>query len=131
MTMALLLAALLPACGRGDDPSVAEEAAAAAARGVDQAKQERTLGRLEALRGALERYRIDHGSYPAGGSLDAIGPALSPLYLPRLESLDAWGNPMSYAATDDSYTVISAGDDGRAGTPDDLVMRDGAISGGR
>lgn len=132
--MALILsagAAGALGCGRGDDPSVAEEAAGAAVRGVDRARQERTLGRLESLRAALERYRIDHGAYPSGASLDGIGADLVPLYMPRMETLDAWGNPLSYAASGDSYTIVSAGDDGRSGTPDDLVLRDGAISGGR
>ena len=133
VSVSLVAAALCvaPACDRGREPTVAEEAAAAAARGVDRAKNERTLNRLEQLRTALTRYAIDHdGSVPEGSSLAAIAADLTPGYLPMLDAQDAWGNTLSYSSDGRSYTIVSAGPDAAAGTGDDITLRDGAVSGG-
>ena len=121
----------IAACDRGREPTTAEEAAAAAGRGLDKASKERTLNRLEQLRVALTRYAIDHdGSAPEGSSLAAISAELSPRYLPRLDADDAWGATMTYSSNGHSYSVVSAGPDGATGTDDDLSLRDGVISGG-
>lgn len=127
-----MLAGLLAAsaCDRGGEPSVAEEAVAAAARGIDRASSERTLNRLEQLRLALDRYNLDHGGYPTGGSLGAIAGDLS-VYLGTLQDTDAWGNMMSYRSDGRSYTIVSSGQDGSVGTGDDIVLSDGSITGGR
>jgi len=118
------------ACGRGNEPSVAEEAAAAAVRGVDRARHERTLNRLEQFRTALARYAIDHeGSLPEGSSLAGITTQLSPRYLPLMEPQDAWGGVMSYSSDGRTYAIVSAGPDGRMGSGDDVTLRDGAIAG--
>ena len=127
LIMSLLLAA--PACDRGGEPSVAEEAVAAAARGIDRASSERTLNRLEQRRLALDRYAVDHSGYPTGSSLGAIAGELSP-YLKPLQETDAWGNVMSYMSDGRSYTIVSPGPDGSAGTGDDFTLSDGAISTG-
>ena len=130
---ALLLALCLSpaACDRGKEPSTAEEAAAAAARGLDRARKERTLNRLENLRTALTRYAIDHeGSLPEGSSLAAISGELSPLYLPILEADDAWGTTMTYSSDGRTYSIVSAGPDMASGTEDDITLRDGSVSGG-
>jgi len=120
-----------PGCGGGGKPSVAQQAADAAVRGVDRAKNERTHNRLEQLRLALDRYAIDHdGRFPATGSLEEATGELVPLYAPRLDLEDSWGHVMTYVSDGSSYTVTSPGDDGRAGTDDDLVLHDGAITGG-
>lgn len=119
------------ACDRGGEPSVAEEAVAAAARGIDRASSERTLNRLEQLRLALDRYNLDHGGYPTGSSLGAIAGEIA-VYLKPLPESDAWGNVMSYRSDGRSYTIVSAGPDGSSGTGDDIVLSDGSItSGGR
>ncbi len=135
----LILAALLASlgvmacsgCGGGSrEPTVAEEAAAAAARGMDRAHKERTLNRLEQLRTALTQYAVDHdGVCPEGSSLASISAELSPRYLPLLQAEDAWGNTMTYACDGRTYSVVSAGADGESGTEDDVTLRDGAITG--
>ncbi|HET9480156.1 MAG TPA: type II secretion system protein GspG [Candidatus Polarisedimenticolia bacterium] len=118
-------------CGRGSEPTVAEDAAAAAARGLDRARNERTLNRLEQLRTALARYAIDHdGSFPEGSSLGSVSAELAPRYLPILEAEDAWGNTMTYASDGRTYSVVSAGPDGVSGSEDDIALRDGAVAGG-
>ncbi|MFQ5701914.1 MAG: type II secretion system protein GspG [Acidobacteriota bacterium] len=132
--VALVLLALgglsLSGCAPGDERSTGEKAAAAAVRGVNRARKDATLGRLERLRAVLERYRIDHGEYPAGDSLAAIGDRLVPQYTPRLETRDSWGNDLSYESSGGSYTIVSSGPDGARGTPDDIRLQDGAVSGG-
>ena len=115
-------------CGVTEEPTVGEKAAAAAVRGVDRAKTERTLGHLEGLRFALTRYQIDHGRFPAGASLDALASALTPGYMPRVEPRDAWGNAYTYSSDGQSYTVSSVGEDGAAGTSDDVLLSDGVIT---
>lgn len=131
LSFILLSGLSLAACDRGREPSTAEEAAAAAGRGLDKAARERTLNRLEQLRTALTQYAIDHdGSAPEGSSLAAISAELSPRYLPRLEADDAWGATMTYSSNGRSYSIVSAGPDGATGTEDDLSLRDGAIFGG-
>lgn len=130
--MALVIAGLAVGfgCDRGREPTVAEEAAAAASRGLDRAHKERTLGRLEQIRMAMTNYAIDHdGGFPEGSSLGGISGELSPRYLPLLEAEDAWGNTMTYSSDGRTYSVVSAGADGQSGTADDVTLRDGAISG--
>lgn len=130
-SLALLVVPLLGGCGRGKEPTVAEKAVAGAARGLDRAHKERTLGEFESLRAALTRYSIDHdGLFPEGSSLAAISAELSPRYLPLLQAEDAWGNTMSYSSDGRTYSVVSAGPDGVSGTGDDLSLRDGDIAGG-
>jgi hypothetical protein len=133
----MLLAALalwLPsaACDRGKEPSTAEKAVAAAARGLDRARKERTLNRLENLRNALTRYGIDHdGAVPEGSSLAAIDGELSPRYLPMLEAQDAWGTTMTCSSDGRAYSIVSAGPDTVFGTADDIVLSDGSIKDGQ
>ncbi|MGH9869235.1 MAG: type II secretion system protein GspG [Candidatus Polarisedimenticolia bacterium] len=132
LVLVLSLIALSPALGcRSGEPSSAEQAAAAAVGGLDRARRERTMDRLEQLRTALSRYAIDHdGTVPEGSSLAGVSAELSPHYLPLLQAEDAWGNTMSYASDGRSYSVVSAGPDGETGTPDDIALRDGAVSQG-
>jgi hypothetical protein len=109
---------------------VAEQAAAAAGRGINRATRERVLGELESLRVALSRYAIDHdGETPTGSSIADLAAALVPQYLPRLDAADPWGQSFSYSSDGKSYSVTSSGADLRAGTGDDITLADGAISG--
>lgn len=118
----------LTACGPTEKPTVGEKAAAAAVRGVDRAKVERTLGHLEGYRFALTRYEVDQGGFPQGSSMDDLASALVPGYMPRLDRQDAWGSPYAYSSDGVGYTIASAGEDGSAGTADDVVLRDGVIT---
>jgi hypothetical protein len=126
----LLLTLSLVSCG-GKDRSTAEQAASTAVRGLERARRERSLERLEQLRTALTRYAIDHdGAVPEGSSLAGVSAELSPRYLPLVPAEDGWGQTMSYASDGRTYSVVSAGPDGETGTPDDLALRDGAVSEG-
>ena len=131
MMVIVAMTVLFPAaCGGAREPSVAEEAAAAAGRGLDRASKERTLNRLEQFRVALSRYAIDNnGAYPEGFSLGDISGALSP-YQPVVLTQDAWGNTLTYTSDGSSYSIVSAGPDGLSGTGDDITLQDGAIDGG-
>lgn len=117
-------------CGRGEEPSTVEKAAAAAVRGVHQGQLDSTWGRLDRWRLVLERYSIDHGEFPAGDSLAGIDDMLVPTYTPRTETRDAWGHTMTYISDGNSYTIVSVGADGAAGTSDDITLEDGTVTGG-
>jgi hypothetical protein len=126
----VLLLLAVPSCG-GKDRSIPEQAAATAVQGLDRARRERSLERLEQLRTALTRYAIDHdGAVPEGSSLGSVSAELSPRYLPIVPAEDGWGNTMSYASDGRTYSIVSAGPDGESGTPDDLALRDGAVQTG-
>lgn len=89
-------------------------------------KSERTaaLGQIDALRKALDTYRLDTGHYPAAEQgLDVLvakpegearwnGP-----YLQKRVPLDPWGNPYVYRipGVESDYDVISYGKDGKPG----------------
>jgi hypothetical protein len=128
---AILLAALALVSCRGEDRSVTEQAASTAVRGLERARRERSLERLEQLRTALTRYAIDHdGGVPEGSSLAGVSGELAPRYLPIVPAEDGWGQTMSYASDGRTYSIVSAGPDGETGTADDLTLRDGAVSAG-
>lgn len=70
-------------------------------------KSHRVAEDIERLRFNAELYRIKTGSYPS--RINDIG-----------NSRDIWDNPYYFEVRDDSLVVISAGNDGRIGTPDDI-----------
>jgi hypothetical protein len=73
-----------------------------------------TLSDMRSYAFALAAYKKDHGSYPAGSSLDAAIKAIEPAYIRKAPAHDAWGTPYRYlaAANGDSFTLASAGSDG-------------------
>ena len=128
---AVLLCLGSVACGnRG------EEAAGEALRALDQGRIAGTRGTMEAIGRALAAYAIDNPGYPEGASLPGAMERLVPRYLPAPIQQDAWGRPFGYASDGATFTLSSRGDDGVAGSGDDLVMvdgefkRTGAIAGG-
>ncbi|MBI5102681.1 MAG: DUF4388 domain-containing protein [Nitrospirae bacterium] len=73
----------------------------------DVLKTYRTALVIEQLRARIETYKIVNSTYPK--ALDAVSPGK-----------DLWGRPFIYSADGLSYTVSSAGPDGREGTDDDI-----------
>lgn len=97
-----------------------------------------TRAKMYHLASALLEYKIQHGAYPA--SLNE----LKSISKENLELVDFWENRLKYQATAElaadsqsginqtlptfnQYQLVSPGADGKLGTNDDLVMRDGTI----
>ena len=77
---------------------------------------------------ALALYGRENGGFPAPGDwLDSLhrdqkDPSKGPYLRAPLDGIDNWDNRLVYEVAPDgvSYTLFSAGPDGRAGTDDDL-----------
>lgn len=100
---------------------------AVAPENPQKARTTATQIELDEIARALAAYREDHGEYPPAAELI---PTLRPaergalVYLrPPLDGIDAWHNRMLYEVAPDgaSYTLLSPGPDGQAGTDDDLL----------
>ncbi len=124
-TRAVLVAmcVLLAGCGR-----TGENAARAELRALDQGRITGTKGTMETLARALSAYAIDQGGYPRGSSIRDAVAALTPAFLPSPVGTDEWGNPFGYQSDTRSFTLTSAGADGRAATADDIVLVDGTFT---
>jgi hypothetical protein len=73
----------------------------------DSLKRLRASETVEHLRFKIEAYRFEHGSYPE--TLDVIS-----------NKSDPWGRSYIYKSGEDTFTIMSMGDDGREGTGDDI-----------
>jgi hypothetical protein len=125
---ALLFAAatlpiLVAACGR-----TGEDYSREVVRAVDQGRLVGTRGTMETIGRALAAHAVDRGGYPAGGTARDLLAALSPAFLPAAQAIDAWGNELHYSSDTRTYTLTSAGADGRVGTDDDVVMVEGRFT---
>lgn len=70
-------------------------------------KRFRASESIEDIRFMMEAYRFEHGSYPA--TLDIIS-----------KKSDPWGRAYIYKHSEDTFTLLSAGADGKEGTVDDI-----------
>ncbi len=77
---------------------------------------------LRSLSAALTMYAAELGSYPRGGSFDALD-ALVPSFIPALPRHDPWGRPYHYDSDGSSFTLWSEGPDAAPHTEDDVVVR--------
>lgn len=91
------------------------------ARAVNQEKAARARAELETLATALEAFRRERGSYVVAEEERALEDHLNPRYLARLIRVDPWHKPYFYQGTRTSYTLRSAGPDGKENTADDVV----------
>ncbi|SRR5213593_3982906 len=114
---------LLAGCGRAGE-NVSREVL----RAIDQGKVTGTKGTMETLSRALSAYAIDRGGYPRGSSIRDAVAALTPAFLVSPVGADEWGNPFGYQSDTRSFTITSAGADGRVGTADDIVLADGRFT---
>ena len=80
----------------------------------DAGFQLKTLNDLKAIGQALNMYRIEHSSYPAG-SFEELVKALEPHSMMQVPRQDGWGYPYIYTSTGNSYQLSSPGKDGRGG----------------
>ena len=81
---------------------------------VDPADVASTKETLRKVQMALERYGLDHASYPTAEQ--------GFKHLLEEEMNDAWGRPLIYRLNEDgSYVLGSSGPDGKEGTKDDII----------
>jgi len=90
---------------------------------LQRVKIEETKQLLERIGSAVEAYRQKNGQLPAFQDYVQLSDALYPAFLSPLVRLDAWNRPL--AATQvkpGSIRLVSAGPDGKMGTPDDIEL---------
>ena len=92
-------------------------------RAVNSEKAGRARAELETLATALEAFRRERGFYVVAKAESALEDHLNPRYLSRLIRVDPWHKPYLYEGTQSSYTLRSAGADGKENTPDDIVRQ--------
>ena len=83
-------------------------------RAIDRGRQSSTLADMRTIGAALERYAVDHLSYPTASDVLALRPELEPDYVKQLPARDDWGHPFVFQVDDEgtSYTLRSPGKDG-------------------
>jgi len=91
---------------------------------INQKRTETTRDMIQAIGAGIDRYAAVNGRLPQAAGFRELVSTLSPDYLGDPVLLDAWSNPFSYKLLGNAdYEVRSAGGDGMAGTPDDIVRR--------
>lgn len=88
---------------------------------VNQEKRDRAHAELDLMAQALDRFRKERGFYVVSDSQVVAMDHLSPRYLAQVIRVDPWHQPYKYQGDRDHFTLRSAGPDGKADTPDDLV----------
>lgn len=96
-------------------------------RAVNAEKAERAQAEMETLATALEAYRRERGFYVIARDEGALVDHLNPRYLTRVIRIDPWHKPYLYEGERDSYTLRSAGADGKENTPDDVVRQNSGV----
>ena len=75
---------------------------------IDRGKQKRTMADMRSIGTAVESYAIDSNIYPVGGTLAAVGPSLTPLYIKVLPMVDGWQSTMDYDSTTGAEYTLQA-----------------------
>lgn len=85
-------------------------------------KARRARADLQAMARALEDFRTERHAYVVSDSHAVLIDHLSPRYLKRVIRLDPWNQPYQYRGDSGSFTLRSAGADGKENTPDDILL---------
>jgi hypothetical protein len=84
---------------------------------------EETQKMLEQVASALDKYCRKNGRLPDFSDYVSLSDALNPEYLSPLIRLDSWEQPLVAVRISSSQVqLISAGPDGKVGTPDDISL---------
>ncbi|MEP6818567.1 MAG: type II secretion system protein GspG [bacterium] len=89
---------------------------------VKEQKQKQARAELDLIAKALETFRKDRGFYVVSDKQSVAIDFLSPRYLARVIRLDPWHQPYKYLGERDHFTLRSTGPDGKADTPDDILV---------
>ncbi len=90
---------------------------------LNEQKRARAQAELETMAAALQAFRRERGFYVVADSHAVLIDHLAPRYLPRIIRIDPWHRPYEYTGARDRFQLRSAGADGRAGTPDDVIIQ--------
>jgi Type II secretion system (T2SS), protein G len=89
---------------------------------MDQIKHSTASEELSTIAKALSDFRRDRGSFIISDKESVLIDHLSPRYLTRVIRVDPWHRPYHYEGQQNSYSLRSLGPDGKANTPDDIVV---------
>lgn len=91
-------------------------------RALETEKRARAGAELETLSNALAAYRRERGAYVVSDNQSVLIDHLSPRYVTQIIRRDPWSNFYLYTGTPDRFELRSTGADGKANTPDDVVV---------
>jgi hypothetical protein len=94
-------------------------------RDLNDEKKARAHAELEIVGASLEVFRRERGFYVVAESEAALIDQLAPRYLSKVIRVDPWQHPYLYQGTRFTFTLRSAGADGKPNTEDDIVIRQG------
>jgi hypothetical protein len=89
---------------------------------MDQLKRSAANDDLSTIAKALSDFRRDRGHFVVSDKESVLIDHLSPRYLIRVIRVDPWHRPYHYDGQQDRYLLRSLGPDGKANTPDDIVV---------
>src|ERR1044072_2007331 len=89
---------------------------------IDEVKRTTASEDLSTIAKALGDYRRDRGYFVVSDKESVLIDHLSPRYLERVIRVDPWYRPYQYEGQQDRYSLRSLGPDGKANTPDDVVL---------
>jgi len=72
-----------------------------------------TMHDMNSWRICFAAYKYSHEKYPEAKSASEVKAALEPAYIAHLPMTDAWGHPYIVESNANSFTVVSAGADGK------------------
>jgi len=82
----------------------------------DRRKQEVSMAEIRSIGTATEVFAVDNDVYPgptAGvATVEVVRDQLEPVYIMKLPTIDAWGNPYLFWSDGGHYVIISLGSDG-------------------
>ncbi|MBW3565310.1 MAG: type II secretion system protein GspG [Acidobacteria bacterium] len=93
---------------------------------TDRQRARWTMADMRSIATATEAWAVDHGRYPAAGSVEELALLLSPTYIKGMSHEDRWGNPFHYSVSEDGmhYRVVSSGSDGQLEWDSDMISRE-------
>jgi len=89
---------------------------------IDEVKRTAASEDLSIIATALGDYHRDRGYFVVSDKESVLIDHLSPRYLARVIRVDPWYRPYQYDGQQDRFSLRSLGPDGKANTPDDVVL---------
>jgi Type II secretion system (T2SS), protein G len=95
---------------------------AATSTAIDALKRTRATVEMNQIVAALEAYRQESGSFIVTDKHPVVIDRLNPQFLHSVIRVDPWRNSYIYKGEANSFTLKSAGPDGKENTADDIVL---------